>query len=664
MFRAYGLRVAIFAIVGLLLGVTVSLLTPPKYEAVMQLLVDQKPVQNARPMTEPEEQVVDLLESTGPRSVSTQVEQLTGYRVLGSAAEAVMQRRGSEATQIKELRNLKDLQKAVTIEAVTQSDLVTMRVRLPDKEIARELAGEIYNSFATMNLDNARQAGSLAVATLESQMADVQGKMDGIAREIERTQLDYNVTNLPLQVQSEIQSARAVDEAEEQARIELQASETLARTLRQQMASIPKTIQAASNVGMNPTFQSVDSALAASRAELAGLQVTWAEDSIQVRDVKQRIAQLEKERLDAARQIDAGASVTPNPLYQSLAGELAQATSAAAAARARLTAATQASSARKQSLARLPVVQTKLEALDREKQAYERMYQAYKQRLDTLKIGQRGRMTTSTVVTPATAFDEPVSPNYPLNIGAGLIAGLLLGALSAFNTESRRSPIRTLSQLNRLTLEPAFRTVPELPFVPLGMEKQPDEVFMGLLGNYIRSAKRPYRLGVMGVDIDSGATVTASSMALAASIERHRTLIVDTARENGVSKRLGLENGDSLATPSETLTVLRTHGEDLSRAGSIIEHIETLEGTHELTILDLQPFRGGNNPVLYLTGLDECILLVRAGRTRTVDFLQAQQMLLDAGVPHVTVVMARARTIDDDFSFLPAPADVQALTTR
>jgi hypothetical protein len=274
-------------------------------------------------------------------------------------------------------------------------------------------------------------------------------------------------------------------------------------------------------------------------------------------------------------------------------------------------------------------------------------------------------LTTATIISPAFAYPEPVSPNLTLNLSAGLIAGLLLGLLSAFNTESRRSPIRTLTQLNRLTLEPAFRTIPELPFVPLGLTRQPDEVFITLLGNFIRSTKRPYRIGVMGVDPDCGATVASAAIALGASQDGHTTLVVDTSRENGVARRLGLSEADRIVDASSALTLLRTRGEDGTQAQAIIQEVRQLEEDRSLTIIDLNPFKTSGNPVLYLTGLDECILLVRAGRTRTVDFLQAQQMLVDAGVPQVTVVLSRAKGIDDDFTFLPAAdSNSQALVAR
>jgi uncharacterized protein involved in exopolysaccharide biosynthesis len=662
MIRAYGLRIALFGMVGLLIGLAIALLTPPKYEAVMQILVDQRPAINGRPMTEAEDVVSDLLESTGPRTVQTQVEQLTGYGVLTTAAEAVAARRGQNVEAIPEFADVQGLTKAVVIEAVAQSDLLTLRVRLSERQLAQDFATEIYNAFYQQNVEKAREAGQRAIATLEGQEKTAQKQLDAVDKEIERFRQEHGSPNIVQRVSTETQAQNTYQDLVEGARIEVASAEANVSGLRTQLAATPATIEVAANTGVNATYQQLDAALAESRVNLRQLLITWEEGSQPVLQARERIERLEAELNRAKRQVDAGHSRAPNPVHQNLAGQLANAEAGLGAARERLRAAQEAYRGRQAELAKLPPLQRRLEEMQRRQDTYNRIYQTYKQRLDTLRLSERGRLTTPTIVTPAVAFPKPVSPNYPLNLGAGLIAGLLLGLLSAFNVESRRSPIRTLSQLNRLTLEPAFRTIPELPFVPLGTDKQPDDVFLSLLGNFVRSPKRPYRVGVIGVDPDSGATVTAASMALAASLEGHGTLLVDTGRERGAAHRLGVGNADSNAALNERLTVIKTAGEDMVNLNGMIANIRALEATRALTLFDLQPFKRGSNPVLFLAGLDECILLVRAGRTRTVDFLQAQQMLIDAGIPQVTVVLARARSVDDDFTFLPVDTAGPALT--
>lgn len=663
MLRAYAFRILLFALVGLILGVAISVVATPKYEAAMQVLVDPHEQMAGVAMSNAEKSVNDILESSAPRSVQTQVEQLTGFGTLQKAAQAVADARNRPVTAFPEL-SLTYLQKAVTVEAATESDLVTVKVRMKDKDMARDLLSEIFNAFDEENQERSRDVGERAINKLKSQNKPIQDQLNAVNQKLAKLREQYNTPDVNLKIQAQLETQKNAQQIRDQALAEYSAAQANASSLSAQLPSIPKTIDVGSSRGYNPAIAQIEGQLARDRSTLDQLRVRYLDDSPQVMEQKALVLQ-EQDQLDRMQKdIPASKSVGPNPAYQTVVTQLAIAKASAAAAKEKYDTAIQAYNTATKELESLPEVRRQMEDLTRQQENLTLTSQDNDRQLTAMEASQRGRITSTTLASPAIAFPDPVSPNYTLNIGAGTIAGLLLGLLSAFGLESRRSPIRNLSQLNRLTLEPAFRTIPELPFIPLGIDKQPDEVFVTLLGNFIRSEKRPYRIGVLGVEADSGATVAASSMALGASIEGNDTLLVDTARDNGATKRLGLPAAQTFIDASEKLTVLRTGGEELSQAQMIVDTIKSLEARRALTIIDLNPFKSSGNPVLYLAGLDECILLVRAGKTRTVDFLQAQQMLIDAGVPQVTVVLARAKTLDDDFTFMPAEPQAQALMGR
>jgi len=653
MLRAYGVRIGLCAVVGLLLGLLISLVTPRKYEAAIQILVDPHLGQPASALTPAERQISDIYDSTAPRTVQTQVEQLTGFKVLDEAAKAVATRRGVSAQSLPEL-SLINLQKSITVEAVSESDLVTLRIRLSDKDLAAEVAQAIYDAFDDQNHTQSQEAATRAIAVLQSQTAKIDKQLADIDTQLEVLRKKYRAPSIELLVQADVENVKAMQQVMDAAKAEMSAARTRASTLREQLKSVFPTIEAGTTTAPNPIAQQVESQLANARAALAQARIRYEDDHPAVKEQMALVQRYQTELDGLKKQIQASSQKTPNPVYQTLSTQLAAAESEAAGAETKyLTAQTQAAG-HTQELSNLPEVQRKMLVLARKQDTLTRLSLDYSQELTTLEAAQRGRLTASTVVSPAIAFPDPVSPNFPLNLGAGLIGGLLLGLLSSFGSESRRSPIRSLSQLNRLTLEPAFRTIPELPFVPIGTDKRPDDVFVALLGNFTRSGKRPYRIGVIGVDADSGATVAACGMAMGAAEEQTAALLVDTARDRGASKRLGISSSETLVDLSSTLTVYRTGGEEHIQANTIFETIQGLEQSHPLTVIDLPPFRANGNPVMYLAGLDECLLLVRAGRTRTVDFLQAQQMLIDSGIPLVTVVLSRARSLDDDFTFMPS----------
>ncbi|MEZ0325604.1 MAG: Wzz/FepE/Etk N-terminal domain-containing protein, partial [Fimbriimonas sp.] len=162
MTRAYGLRIAIFAIFGLLLGVLMTFLMQPKYEAIMQVLVDQSATSQSRMMTNAEQSVADLLQSPRPRTVATQVEQMTGFGVLSRASQAVHQKYNKPYGSIKEL-DLIELQNSLSVEAANMSDIIALRVRMPDKELAKDILNEIYLAFDAQNQEASREVGARAL---------------------------------------------------------------------------------------------------------------------------------------------------------------------------------------------------------------------------------------------------------------------------------------------------------------------------------------------------------------------------------------------------------------------------------------------------------------------------------------------------------------------
>ena len=63
----------------------------------------------------------------------------------------------------------------------------------------------------------------------------------------------------------------------------------------------------------------------------------------------------------------------------------------------------------------------------------------------------------------------------------------------------------------------------------------------------------------------------------------------------------------------------------------------------ELVIHDFTPATHSADYALESARLDEMVVLVRAGNPRSVDFMQVQQALKDAGCRQITLVFTRSR---------------------
>jgi hypothetical protein len=188
------------------------------------------------------------------------------------------------------------------------------------------------------------------------------------------------------------------------------------------------------------------------------------------------------------------------------------------------------------------------------------------------------------------------------------------------------------------------------------LNNAPPEAFESLLLNYLRSDKRPYRVAVVGLNKDSGASITALNMAVAGERHGSKVLYVQCDAKGALS-RVGhkdLQAGQEVKVSTHIKATAATSVLDVSgRHSGMANGIASKEA--DLTVIDLEPTTRSAEYAFVAPLMDEVILLVRAGRARSVEFLQAQQALRDAGCPKITVVFTRS----SDFSVVVDAIDPQ-----
>ena len=305
----------------------------------------------------------------------------------------------------------------------------------------------------------------------------------------------------------------------------------------------------------------------------------------------------------------------------------------------------------------MPAIETELASLGRQQQALEKVYYGYQDKLKTLEAAKEGPKFSCPGNYARHCLPEPVSPKPSVNALFGALVGLLLGIASMQFAEAKRQPIRSLGQLNGLSMSPVYRIVPELREPFRGLENAPPEQFESLLLNYLRSQKRPYRMAVVGISKDSGASI--ASLNLAISGARHGSKVLHVQCDpKGALARLGHKNpqaGQEISVAHNIKATCATSVLDVSDQRSGIAWSITSKES-DLTVIDLEPTTRSAEYAFLAPFMDEVILLVRAGRSRSVEFLQAQQALRDAGCPRVTVVFTRS----SDFSVVIDAIDPHA----
>lgn len=650
MIKSYWLRLFLFALGGAVLALGASLLVKKKYEAIVDILIDQKPLSASIPLSNADASVSDMLDFSRPRSLTTQLTQLTSVGVINEAAQRVALQNNSPTAPSDPNSPLyvQALLDSITISAEAGSDIIRLGVRMEDPELAKSVAREMYLAFGEQNSKNSRELAVRAEEFIKTQFDQVERDLKKVDDDQEAVKVRSKIGTADLNtiVTAEISALNSLRAARDAAKFDLATIRQRVIQLQAYLDRLDKAENVAKTETPNPVYQRYEADLATARSDEKALLELYTPENEKVRSVHAKIAFLEQQMNPkiTPKMIRAQSTESPNNARKQVEGQLAEAKGTELGLIDRV-AATEAAIADKEALMKgFPAAQKELNQLNRKQLGLERLYQSYDERLRTLNAAKRGRVNPTREVTPAFAFTDPVSPKPVVNMLFGIVSGLILGVLSMLATEAKKQPIRSLSQLNQLAFRPVYRLVPELRAPFRGLSKAPPESYETLLANHLRSTNRPYRIGVVGLTKDSGASTTAINLAVAGARHGSRVLLVECDPRGALARLAGKQPSPNEVIDVSPLikgvaveTLLSLSGE---RNPEILAAVRDNEA--DLTIIDLEPSSKSAEYAFVAPHVDEVILLVRAGRTKSVEFLQAQQALKEAGCAQVTVVFTRS----------------------
>ncbi|MBA4860946.1 polysaccharide biosynthesis tyrosine autokinase [Streptomyces sp. PSKA54] len=295
------------------------------------------------------------------------------------------------------------------------------------------------------------------------------------------------------------------------------------------------------------------------------------------------------------------------------------------------------------------------------------------------------------ITEKATAPSAPVSPRHLLNLAAGLLGGLLLGAAFVALRETLDTTLKTSEALSQLTSLPVLGSIPfdkDATKQPLatGAAKHSTraEAFRKLRTNlqFAQVDDRPRVIVVTSPVPAEGKTNTAANLALSLAEAGIVTCLVDAdLRRPCVARTFGLVQNAGLTTvligQARIEEVLQQAGSRLSvlTSGAVPpnptellssdrmgELLRELAGRYEAVIVDTAPLL----PVADTVGLaplaQGALLVVRASKTGREQVRTAAESLSQVGVRTLGTVFSMA-PLDKgkgygnygNYSDLPAP---------
>jgi capsular exopolysaccharide synthesis family protein len=279
-------------------------------------------------------------------------------------------------------------------------------------------------------------------------------------------------------------------------------------------------------------------------------------------------------------------------------------------------------------------------------------------------------------VGPPSALSDPVSPRPKLNILAGLVFGLLLGAVLAWWRERRAAPLRSAEEAATLSDAPVLATVPLRRRVAAG-DPLLAEAYDVLCANLMFQARDQghHVITVVSENARAGKSSTVEGLAQAAERAGSSVGVIDAdLRLAGLSSRFGVTGGASLAevianqaqidealvavTPGISLIAARAPTPDpprLLNTPRMREIVESLERRFDLVLIDSPPLGGLADGLLLSSLSDGVLMVVRAGTTSRPDLIGGIKRIRQTRTPIVGLVVFAERELDTTY-YPPRPA--------
>ncbi len=567
---------------------------------------------------------------------------LAGYRRLGKPSVNDREFLGREAV-VQRFMN------AVTVEPVRNSRLVKVKVANSNAAQAARIANAIAQAFIAVSMERRTQSSDYAKSFLEDQLKVTKVKLEQSERELNAYAKSNSLltldekTNVINQTYTEYSSALS---RVEQDRLK-------AESIYNAVAANPAS---ASQVLDSKTVQAYKEQKAKIEADYLSNMAVYKPEFPKMLQLKAQIGELD-ERIKAEV-----ASV-----LASIKGQFEAAKKQEEQVRARL----------QETRREVLVTQDKnvdLNLLKRELDTNRQLYDGLLQRMKEVGVTSGVTSNNISVVDDATTPLFPISPNFMLNAGIGLLAGLMLGTGFIALREQMDDSIKDANEIE------AKLGLPLLGIIPLVKRKLAQRTDLALLTvedprsmfaeayRSMRTALQfstaegaPRRMMVTSSVKGEGKSTTALSLAINFAQLGQRVLLIDAdlrnpslhkavarSNESGLSSYLsGDAQREALiqATGIANLAVLTAGPHppspvDLLMGPRLLELLDRAEAMgFEKIVIDAPPVLGIADAIVLGNQVQNILFVVKAGDTRLSSIRDALRRMRLGGLMPLGVVL-------------------------
>lgn len=576
--------------------------------------------------------------------------------------------RQAASANVKELRELTPanrqailgaFQHALTVRIITNTNLVEVRYRSTDPQLATDIVNTVAEQYMQRNFQ-AHYDSAVQVSTwLEKQMEELQGRAVEAQQKLADFQKQHNILGADENDNTVTDKLRLLNQQLTEAE-----ADRIVKEARHRMAETHDPELIASSIS-SPTLQALRSQQLELKAQLAELNSKFGSGYPKVRETQAQLAKLDT--AITAEVANVGKRLNEDFMTAAKTESLLR----------------DQFNAQKNAAYQLNEHAVQYSVLKHEVETSRELYDTLQTKLKVAGVTAGLNASYISVVDPADIPATPVEPKVQSNLGIGLFGGLLAGLLLAFVRESFDDTVSTSGDLEAFTGIPVLCSIPmyapgrSKSELPAGTDKpavvapmlvnnprsQAAEAFRGLRTSILLSTpeQQPKVIAIVSSVAGEGKTTVTTNLGIAFAQRGESVLLIDAdLRRSSLHSQFGLahprwgastvltQRGDdsTVLTPLESLPNLKLlpagpqppNPAELLGSNRMAELLQSFAKQYDRIILDTPPTLTVADSLALAHMADAVVLVVRSGLVGRKAVLRVRDLLFRSNSNLVGIV--------------------------
>ena len=467
---------------------------------------------------------------------------------------------------------VREVQASVRISSPKATSVIGIEARSKSPEMAQLMVQTISNTFIDEHLRGARTERAYEFFLKQSTETEV--ALNQLILDRSRYMQEREILSIEANRELLREQLAGIDRDLALASGELEQTDAERRDIELEFNAAEDEIVAQKQALADETWSGMRQLIYELELEEQSLSAAMTENHPRLKRVQKQLAgsELILQELDSER-VDE--NTTPNPIKQGLQVTLQQENTLAIGLRSIIAEKLEQRDLLAEKVKELVEAERYLLSVDREIELKSEDLKAMRQKLEEARVIEQlhaNKIANVHVFQPASYVERAVSPQKKI-LGAGCLAlGLLTGITLAFLREGSSQTLRTPDDVVYRVGAPVLASFPRSKSQSKriqkdrGVNRQLYRQLMAdiLLSQHVAGSIRGRSLGIIGVDVNAGASTLAANLAIVSDIDcQMKTVLVDAdGRNRSLTKMFGREGLPGLA---ELVSGLASHDECIGK---------------------------------------------------------------------------------------------------